>query len=223
MLYIVSTPIGNIEDITYRAVKQIKTCDILLCEDTRRTLKLLRHYNLSKKELIVYNDINKKRITSKIIEKLKEKQKICLVSDSGTPSINDPGFYLIRECIRENITVSPIPGPTSIISALVCSGLPTDKFTYFGFVPKTSGKRKKFIEEIKSKEETAIILESPYRIMKTLGKMQEIIPKRKIVVGRELTKKFEEFIRGTSEEILTRFNNKKPKGEFVIIISGETH
>lgn len=218
MLYVVSTPIGNLKDITYRAVQILQSCEIILCEDTRRISTLLKNYNILKKELIIYNDINKKKQTPKIINLLKNQKEICLVSDAGTPAINDPGFYLIRECVKHNIKLIPVPGPTSIISALVCSGIPTDKFSYLGFIPKTKGKRQKFIQEIRNLKTTTIMLESPHRILKTLEEMVKIIPGFNIVLAREMTKKFEEFIRGKPQEILDIYKSKTPKGEYVIII-----
>jgi 16S rRNA (cytidine1402-2'-O)-methyltransferase len=220
MLYVVSTPIGNIEDITIRAINTLKKCDVVLCEDSRRTSKLLNHYDI-KKQLIIYNDINKKKVTEKIIKLLKEKKILCLVSDGGTPLINDPGYYLVRECIKNNIDISPLPGPTSIISGLVCSGIPVHNFSYMGFVPKTSGKRKTFLEKINKINITTIVLESPYRILKTLEQLKIIMPNKKISIGRELTKKFEEFIRGYPQEVFEKLNKSRPKGEFVLIISGE--
>jgi 16S rRNA (cytidine1402-2'-O)-methyltransferase len=218
MLYIVSTPIGNLKDITLRAIDTLREVDLILAEDTRRTKILLREYMIKDKQIISYNDINKTRITQKAIELLKQGKDLALVSDSGTPGISDPGFYLVREAIKYNIDISPIPGPTAIISALVCSGLPTDKFGFFGFLPKKDGKKRDVFEWISKTENlTFIYYESPHRIIKTLRLMNEIIPEKNIVIARELTKKFEEFIRGKVKEVYQKV--KKLKGEIVLIIN----
>jgi 16S rRNA (cytidine1402-2'-O)-methyltransferase len=217
MLYIVATAIGNIEDITLRAIRILKTCDYVLAEDTRRTKKLFTHYNI-KNKLVSYNDVNKKRKTPTIIADLKLGKDISLVSDSGTPGISDPGFYLVRECVKNNLSVSPIPGPNAAISALICSGLPTDKFTFYGFLPKNKTKRKKILKDIKSRKETVILYESPYRILKTIKEISEKFPNKQTVIAREMTKKFEEFIHGKSSKIYETVKNKKLKGEFVILI-----
>ena len=217
MLFVVSTPIGNLEDITLRAIRILKESDYVLAEDTRRTLKLFGHYKIRNK-LISYNDINKKKKTPSLIKDLKSGKKISIVSDSGTPGISDPGFYLIRECVRNNIRVVPIPGATAAISALVSSGLPTDNFTFYGFLPKSKTKIKEILHMIKEKKETIILYESPYRIMKTLSLMSEIIPNKEIVIARELTKSFEEFIRGKPRDILNKAGNRKLKGEITLII-----
>lgn len=217
MLFIVSTPIGNLEDITFRAVRILKESDYVLAEDTRQTLKLFKHDDI-KNKLISFNDFNKERKTPLIIQDLKSGKTISLVSDSGTPGISDPGFYLIRECVRNNITVSPVPGPTAVISALVCSGLPTNKFTFYGFLPKSKFKIKEILTKIRDRKETAVLYESPHRILKTLVTMSEIIPEKEIVIARELTKKFEEFIRGTPEQILDKIKDRNLKGEITLVI-----
>lgn len=211
MLYVVSTPIGNLKDITFRAVEVLKQSDYILAEDTRRTAKLLKHYGIEKK-LVSYNDMNKERKTPAIINELKHKD-ISLVSDAGTPGISDPGFYLVRECIKNDIQVSPVPGATALISALTCSGFPTDRFTFFGFMPKKELQKKKLLAQI---EHTAIFYESPHRVIKTLKLIESSYPKKQVVLARELTKKFESFYRGTAKEILEEL--KTPKGEFVLIL-----
>ncbi len=218
MLFIVSTPIGNMDDITLRAISTLKSVDFIAAEDTRRTGMLLKRHNISNK-LTSYNDKNKKHKSEELISLLRQGQNIALVSDAGTPGINDPGFYLVRECLRAGIEISPIPGANAAISALVCSGLPTDRFSFDGFVPKKPGKRQELIEQIKGKKETAICYESPFRIQKTLEAMQQIIPSHTIVVARELTKLHEQFIRGRPEEILTHTQKNKLKGEIVLLIS----
>lgn len=215
MLYIISTPIGNLKDITLRAIDTLREVDLILAEDTRRTGILLKEY-LIKNKLLSYNDMNKTRRTKEAIQLLKQGKDLALVSDSGTPGISDPGFYLIREAIKYNIQISPIPGPCALISALVCSGLPTDSFIFYGFIPKKQGQKKRFLEQLP--ETTVIFYESPHRIIKTLKLMNEIMPKKQIVIGRELTKRFEEFIRGTVKGVYNKLKEKQLKGEIVVII-----
>jgi len=217
MLYVVGTPIGNIEDITFRAVDVLKKVDFVLVEDTRRTGKLLKKYGIGN-TMITYNDHNKEKKTKKLIEELKEKNA-ALVSDAGTPGINDPGFYLVRECRRENIEVVPIPGPSAMISALVVSGLPTDKFTFYGFFPKKEGKKLKFVEEFIMRNETAVFYDSPHRIKKTMKLFADHIPEKQVVIAREMTKKFEEFIQGTAKEVYDKIKERNIKGEITVIVS----
>jgi 16S rRNA (cytidine1402-2'-O)-methyltransferase len=214
-LYIVSTPIGNLEDISFRAVKILGEVDLVLAEDTRRTSVLLNHYKV-KNKIETFNDVNKEKTTPSIIEKLKNNDKIALVSDSGTPGISDPGFYLVRECARNQIDIIPVPGANAAISALVSSGFATDRFMFLGFLSKKEGQLKKTLTEIKNNNITTIFYESPYRIEKTLKVINEVMPDKKLCIARELTKKFEEFIRGTASEIL----EKKPnfKGEITVVV-----
>jgi len=218
-LYIISTPIGNLKDITLRAIETLKALDLILAEDTRRTSILLNHYNIKHKQLTSFNDNNKEKTTPKIITELKNNKSIGLVSDSGTPGISDPGFYLIRESIKNNIKVIPIPGPTASITALTASGFPTDEFTFYGFIPKKEKAKKDFFNKIKNSNKTTIIYESPYRLVKTLKAMSEIMPNKKICIARELTKKFEELIRGTTKEVYHKLKEKNIKGEITIIIN----
>jgi len=219
MLYIISTPIGNMKDITLRAVDVLRDVDLILAEDTRRTGKLLKEYGISKK-MLSYNDANKTRRSLEAVELMKQGKDIALVSDSGTPCISDPGFYVVREAIKYNIDVSPIPGASAFVAALVASGLPTDKFGFLGFFPKKEGKKKETLFWIsKTEGMTFIYYESPHRIMKTLKLMDEIIPDRQIVIGREITKKFEEFIRGSVKEVYSKIQNKTIKGEIVVLIN----
>ena len=218
-LYIVSTPIGNLSDITIRALDILKESDLILAEDTRRTSILLNHYNIKEKILISFNEHNNKQKTPYIINELNQNKTISLVSDSGTPGISDPGFYLIREAIKNNIQVSPIPGPTASIAALISSGFPTDSFIFYGFIPKKEKAKKDFFNKINQSSKTTIVYESPYRLIKTLKIMQEIIPDKEICIARELTKKFEEFIRGTAKEIYNKLKDRNIKGEITIIIN----
>jgi 16S rRNA (cytidine1402-2'-O)-methyltransferase len=218
MLYLVSTPIGNMEDITFRAIKTLTECDYVLAEDTRRTGQLLKHFNISK-PLVSFNEFSEKRKAAQTISDLKDGKTIALVSDSGTPGISDPGFFLVRECIKEGIQVSPVPGACALISGLICSGLPTDKFKFYGFIAKHPEKRKECFLRAKKSEFTSIFYESPHRIGKTLKELSIIMPENKIVIARELTKKFEEFISGTALEVYERIKDKNLKGEIVLLVS----
>jgi 16S rRNA (cytidine1402-2'-O)-methyltransferase len=214
MLYIIATPIGNLQDITYRAIETLKSVDLIAAEDTRRTKILLDHYEI-RKPMVSYNDHNFRSRTPHLLNMLKEGKNIAIVSDAGTPGISDPGCNLIRSSIENNIQVSPIPGACAAINALVSSGLATDKFTFFGFLPK---KEKKKTGLFKSMTMTTIFYESPYRIMKTLGLLEKICPGCKIALCRELTKKFEEFLRGTPKEIIQKIGTRNLKGEMVLVI-----
>lgn len=215
MLYVVSTPIGNLEDITLRALRILKEADLILAEDTRRTGILLKHYDI-KNKLESFNDHNKQKKTKGILKLLKDRKSIALVSDNGTPAVSDPGFYIVRESIREGIKVVPVPGPSAFLAALVCSGLPTDRFEFYGFMPK---KKKKMTEILDNLRSTAVFYDSQYRLVKNLRFIAEKYPEYSVVVGREITKKFEEFVRGSAKEILDSFKMRKVKGEIVLIIS----
>lgn len=217
MLYVISTPIGNIEDISLRALKTLKETELILAEDTRRTGILLNHYEI-KNKMLSFNEHNQERRTKEVLELIKEKN-VALVSDSGTPGISDPGFYLIRECVRQGIKVSAIPGANAAITALVCSALPTNKFCFLGFLSKKEKKKKELFENITM---TTIAYESPHRIQKTLQQMKETIPNHQIAVCREMTKKFEEFVRGTTTEVYEKLKNKNIKGEIVLVITPPT-
>ena len=216
-LYLVATPIGNLEDITLRALRILKQVDLIAAEDTRHTKKLLSHHQI-KNQMISYNDRNKGKKTSGLVKMLRDGKGIALVSDAGTPGISDPGFYLVRECIKNNIEVVPIPGANALLAALTASGMPTDKFSFYGFLPKKEKAKSDFFNLIKSKEETIVVYESPYRLIKTLRLMVELIPNHNVVVARELTKKFEELVRGKPKEVLSYFEKKGVKGEFVILL-----
>ena len=220
ILYIVATPIGNLGDITLRALEILKESDIILCEDTRKTSILLDHYKI-KKSLVSYHQHSQVTKVDYIIERLKEGKKLALVSDAGTPSISDPGGKLVEEVGKiKEINIIPIPGPSAITCALSASGLISDKFIFLGFLPTKKGRETVF-REIKEEKKTIVFYESVYRIIKTLKSLD--IDNRKVVVCRELTKKFEEIVRGTSKEVLNYFedNKDKIKGEFVVIIEGK--
>ena len=218
-LYIVPTPIGNLADITYRAIDVLKSVDAILAEDTRQTKKLLDHYEISQK-LIPYHQHNEHKITKSIIEQITNGDSFAVCSDAGMPGISDPGFLLIREAIQAEIAVVTLPGAVAAIVGIVGSGLPCDTFVYEGFLPHKKGKQTKILNLLHEKR-TTIFYESPHRIVKTLQIIHELIgPERSIVIGRELTKKFEEYIRGNTTQLLEHFDHHEPKGEFVLMIAG---
>jgi len=218
-LHIVSTPIGNLKDITYRAIEVLKAVDLIAAEDTRHTGILLKHHGITTRQ-IAYHDHNKKKITPHLLAELKAGKNIAIVSDAGTPGISDPGYYLIRECLSSDIEVEAIPGPSSLLAGLVISGLPTDRFCFEGFLPKASGKLKKRLLELREEPRTLVFFESPYRLAKTLAAMFDIFGDRRAYVGRELTKKFEQSYRGTITDLLNQFGTKAPRGECVLIVAG---
>jgi 16S rRNA (cytidine1402-2'-O)-methyltransferase len=219
VLYLVSTPIGNLEDITLRALKVLRDVDLLAAEDTRHTGILLKHYHLNK-SIISYHDFNKDRKAPFLIEQLKAHRSVAVISDAGTPGISDPGYHLVQLAIIENIKVVPIPGASAFLSALVVSGLPTDKFVFEGFLSPKPGKRRKRLKELQEERRTVIFYESPHRFVQMLDDVTEILGQRKMVIARELTKKFEEIIRGTPEEIKRIIEKRSIKGELVILIRG---
>lgn len=216
-LYIVATPIGNLEDITLRALRILKDVDIIAAEDTRQTLKLLNHFEISK-PLMSYHRHNEEIKSNILIEKLKKGNNIALVSDAGTPGICDPGEEIIKKSIEEQIEVIPIPGPCAMINALIASGVDTKEFCFLGFLPLNKKLRKEKIEEIKNAEKTIIIYEAPHKMKNTLGDLKYILKDRKVVLARELTKVHEEFVRKDIEELLTIVDNLK--GEMILIIEG---
>ena len=217
-LYLVATPIGNLEDITYRAVKVLSSVDLIAAEDTRKTKILLDHYNINK-PMMSYYSYNEQIRAPQLIEKLLTGQSIALVSDAGTPGISDPAFHIVQQALQNNIPIIPIPGPSAFLSALIVSGLPTDKFVFEGFIPQKKGRKTKF-ESLKSEFRTIIIYESPHRIFKTLSDIQSYLGNRNVVVARELTKKFEEIVRGSIQSVLAEMSKKQPRGEYVVIIEG---
>ena len=217
-LYIVATPIGNLEDITLRAINTLKNVDLIAAEDTRHTLKLMNHLEISK-PLISYHRHNEDSKTDILIKELKQRKDIALVSDAGTPGICDPGEEVIKKCIEEEITVISIPGPCAMISALICSGLNTKEFIFMGFLPLNKKNRKEKLEEIKNSTKTTIIYEAPHKLKKTLTDLKDFIKDRKVVLARELTKIHEEFIRENIDSLIDRSENIK--GEIVLIIEGK--
>jgi 16S rRNA (cytidine1402-2'-O)-methyltransferase len=219
-LYIVSTPIGNLEDITNRAVRTLKEVDIIACEDTRVTKKLLNYLSVTK-PLQSYHEHNETEKSIEVVNELLKGKNIALVSDAGTPGISDPGYRLIKLASESGIEVLTIPGPCAAISALSISGLPTSSFTFIGFAPRTEKKRKDFLEEIKNYPQTNIFYESPYRALKTLKSIQQVFGDRNCSVSRELTKIYEETIRGKLSEVISILEKKeKIKGEFTIVVEG---
>jgi len=216
-LYIVSTPIGNLKDITFRAIEILNEVEFILCEDTRVTSVLLKQYNVIK-HLISFNAVSETGKIPAIIERLRNGQSYALVSDSGTPGISDPGVRLISAVMKQGIEVIPVPGATALISALTISGLPTDSFDFEGFLPQKKGRQKK-LKELAEEKRTIVLYESSHRILKLIDEMVEYIPERFIVVCRELTKKFEETWRGYPREIKESLDNKIIKGEFVVVIA----
>lgn len=218
MLYIVSTPIGNLGDITYRAVEILKSVDIIACEDTRKTRILTQHYQIHT-PLTSYYEYNKISKGDYLLKCLKEGKNIALVSDAGTPGISDPGYTLIRSVLGTGCEVVSIPGPTALISALSISGFATHRFFFEGFLPSKSGARRKRLKKIKDgKEETVVLYESPHRILKTLEDIHAVFGNCPIALAREVTKKFEEVLRGDCASILECLKKTKPKGEFVVIL-----
>jgi len=215
-LYLVATPIGNLEDITFRAINTLKSVDIIYCEDKRVSSKLLNHYEISK-PLHSYHDFNKEIKSDELITNLKNGSNIALISDAGYPLISDPGYYVIREAIKEGFNVVSIPGANAALSALVVSGIAPHPFMFYGFLDNKESKRKKELENLKNHTETLIFYESPHRINKTIANMFEVLGERPVVVARELTKKFEEIIRGTTKSLL---DMDPIKGEIVIVIDG---
>jgi len=220
-LYLVATPIGNLEDITLRALRVLKECDIVAAEDTRRTGQLLRHFGLSK-PLLSYFQFNEAKRSEEIIDRLRRGEKIALVTDAGSPGISDPGERVVKAAIAAGFRVEAVPGACALVAGLTASGLPTEEFHFIGFLPHKSGQRRNKLESLKAFDGTLVLYESPYRIEKLLGGLAEVFPERQIVLARELTKKFEEFLRGKPVELLELTKKRSLKGEFVVMIAPES-
>jgi len=219
-LIIVPTPIGNLKDITLRALDVLKTVDIILAEDTRTTAKLLHHYSIDTK-MMAYHKFNEHKTIETIIQKLQEEKQLALVSDAGTPGISDPGYLIVKACIENNIEIECLPGATALVPALVNSGLPNHKFCFEGFLPQKKGRTKR-LKELSEETRTMVFYESPHRLVKFLGQIVEFLgEKRKVSVSRELTKIHEETFRGTVEEAIEYFKSKPVKGELVVIVEGK--
>ena len=218
-LYIVPTPIGNLDDITLRAIKVLGEADYILAEDTRTTSFLLKHLGIEKK-LYSHHKFNEHATATNVANAIGEGRTVALVSDAGTPGISDPGFLLVRTCVEAGIEVETLPGATALIPALVQSGFPCDRFCFEGFLPQKKGRTKR-LEELKDEPRSIIFYESPFRVVKCLEQLAEVFgAERKVSVSRELTKKFEQTVRGTISEVLDHFREHEPKGEFVIVVAG---
>ena len=220
-LYLVATPIGNLEDITLRALRVLKECDVVAAEDTRRTGQLLKHFGISR-PLLSYFQFNEARRSEEILERLRRGEKVALVTDAGSPGISDPGERVVKAALAAGFRVEPVPGPCALVAALTASGLPADEFHFIGFLPHKSGQRRKQLEALKNFAGTLVLYESPYRVEKLLADLQEIFPGRPVVLARELTKRFEEFLRGTPAELLEAARKRALKGEFVVLVGGAT-
>ena len=218
MLYVVATPIGNLADITLRALEILKSVDLIAAEDTRHSGMLLKHFGI-KKPFISYHEHNEAKRTAELVERLAAGENVALITDAGTPGLSDPGLRLVRECIQRELLFTIIPGPSSVLTALVGSGFSTEKFSFRGFLPVKTGQCERELRVAAESGETVIFFESPYRLTKTLAACVDIVPDRQLCVARELTKKFEEFRRGTAGELLAHYEAHPPKGEIVLVIS----
>ncbi|MGE3063074.1 MAG: 16S rRNA (cytidine(1402)-2'-O)-methyltransferase [bacterium] len=218
-LFVISRDIGNPDDVSPRVINAFKECAFILCEDTRVAGIFLKKHSIEKKELISLNEFNERRKTPWVLDRIRHGESAGLISDAGTPSVSDPGYYVVSQASLSNIQIVPVPGVSAVMTALVGAGFPTDSFTFYGFLPKKDKKRREKLFEAMSRKETAIFFESPYRIDKSLEDICLIDPERSIVVARELTKTFEEFVRGTAREAL----DKKwiRKGEMVLVVKGD--
>lgn len=216
-LYLVATPIGNLEDITLRAIRTLRECDLVAAEDTRRTGQLLKYLGISK-PMLSYFQFNEARRSEQILDRLRQGGKIALVTDAGSPGISDPGERVVRAVVEAGLRVESVPGPSAMIVALTASGLPADEFHFVGFLPHKSGQRRNRLQKLGDVSGTLIIYESPYRIEKLLEELADIYPSRHVVLARELTKKFEEFLRGSPAQLLETTRNRVLKGEFVVLV-----
>jgi 16S rRNA (cytidine1402-2'-O)-methyltransferase len=220
-LYLVATPIGNLEDITLRALRTLKECDVVAAEDTRRTGQLLKHFGISR-PMLSYFQFNEAKRSEEIIGRLQHGEKVALVTDAGSPGVSDPGERVVKAAIAAGFRVEPVPGPSALVAALTASGLPTDEFHFIGFLPHKPGQRRKRLERLKGYEGTLVLYESPYRVERLLGELNELFADRQIVLARELTKRFEEYLRGTPAQLLEVLKGRSLKGEFVVLVAGET-
>ena len=219
MIYVVATPIGNLGDITLRALEVLKSVDVVAAEDTRHSGLLLKHFEI-KKPFVSYHEHNEAARTAELVERLAQDESVALITDAGTPGLSDPGLRLVRECINRKLPFTIVPGPSSILMALVGSGFSTERFSFRGFLPVKSGRRERELQIAAEREETTLFFESPYRLVKTLQACSAIMSDRQLCVARELTKKFEEFRHGTATELLAHYEAHPAKGEIVLVISG---
>ena len=220
-LYLVATPIGNLEDITLRALRVLRECDVIAAEDTRHTGQLLKQFDISRPMISTFA-FNEAKRSEEIIERLRRGEKVALVTDAGSPGISDPGERVVRAARGAGLRVEPVPGACALVAALTASGLPAGEFHFVGFLPHKSGQRRRQLEELKPIPGTLVLYESPYRVGRLLGELNEVFPTRGIVLARELTKKFEEFLQGTPAELLALTGRKTLKGEFVVLIAPGT-
>ena len=220
MLTIVPTPIGNLSDVTFRALEALKQADVIVCEDTRQTQKLLRHYEITK-PLLSYHDHSSAQKTAALVALLKKGKHLALVSDGGMPLVSDPGFQVVHAVLAERLPLEVLPGPSAVTTALVLSGLPTDSFSFFGFLSNKGERRRHELQALAEREETLIFFESPFRIVKMLQDMQEVFGDREAAVASELTKKFEEVLRGNLSGLILDMTQKPRKGEMVVLVSGK--
>jgi 16S rRNA (cytidine1402-2'-O)-methyltransferase len=219
-LYLVATPIGNLEDITLRALRTLKECDLVAAEDTRHSGQLLKHFGISK-PMVSYFQFNEARRSEEILERLRRGERVALVTDAGSPGISDPGERVVKAALHAGFRVEAVPGPCALVAGLTSSGLPTDTFYFAGFLPHKSGQRRRRLEELKELRATLVFYESPFRIQKLLGELHEVLPGRPVVLARELTKKFEEHLQGSPAELLERLKQRSIKGEFVVLVRGK--
>jgi len=217
-LYLVATPIGNLEDITLRALRVLRECDVVAAEDTRHSGQLLKHFGISK-PLLSYFQFNEARRSEEIIERLRRGEKVALVTDAGSPGISDPGERVVKAAIKAGFRVEAVAGPCALVAALTASGLSTQEFHFVGFLPHKSGQRKNKLESLKSIPGTLVFYESPYRVEKLLGELAQVFPQSAVVLARELTKRFEEFLRGKPAQLLEIATQRRLKGEFVVLVS----
>jgi 16S rRNA (cytidine1402-2'-O)-methyltransferase len=219
-LYLVPTPIGNMGDITRRALEVLKDVDLVACEDTRRSGSLLKHFGL-KKKLISYHDFNEARRAEQLLTKIKQGMSVAVVTDAGSPGISDPAYRIVQAAIAGEVKIVPLPGPTAIIPALSASGLPTDRFFFEGFLSHKTAARRKRLEQLKEFEHTLVFYESPHRIEKTLGDVLDILGDRRACLAREISKMYEQFLRGNISDLLDSVKAKPPKGEIVLVVAGD--
>lgn len=220
IVQLISTPIGNLGDISFRAVECIKAADVIACEDTRHSSRLLRHLQIERKELVALHEHNETQRAGALVERAAQGERIVFLSDAGTPTISDPGYRLVNACVEASVRIEVIPGASAVITALAGSGMPTDAFYFGGFLPVKSGRKMAQIEQAISRIETSIFFESPHRILKTLSVLADLAPERRLCVARELTKKFETYHRGTAHNLLEEFSGKTVKGEITLLIQG---
>jgi 16S rRNA (cytidine1402-2'-O)-methyltransferase len=221
ILYIVATPIGNLEDLTIRALRILKEVDLIAAEDTRHSRKLLDHYGV-KTALTSYHEHNEKPKAQKLVERMQGGERVALISDAGTPLLSDPGYRLVREAIRAGIPISPVPGPSALLAALSASGLPVESFVFEGFLPAKKGERREKLQSLSGEARTLVFYETPHRLKECLADIREILGEREMVLARELSKWHEEFLRGSTGELILRLADQEVRGEFTLVVSGTT-